>query len=69
MTIVELPLTGRAARRIARPQALATRAALAIVVAAAVASAVALGMLTDVPAGAYGPQDPVRLAVGIRHLF
>lgn len=30
---------------------------------------VALGMLTDVPAGANGPQDPVRFAVGIRHLF
>lgn len=30
---------------------------------------VALGMLTDVPAGAFGPQDPVRVAVGVRHLF
>ena len=30
---------------------------------------VALGMMTDVPAGAFGPQDPVRVAVGARHLF
>ena len=30
---------------------------------------VALGMLTDVPAGNFGPQDPVRLALGVRHLF
>lgn len=30
---------------------------------------VALGMLTDVPAGTFGPQDPVRIAFGARHLF
>lgn len=30
---------------------------------------VALGMLTDVPAGTLGPQDPVRVAIGARHLF
>jgi predicted porin len=30
---------------------------------------VALGMLTDVPSATSGPQDPVRIAVGARHLF
>lgn len=30
---------------------------------------VALGMATDLPAGASGPQDPVRLAFGARHRF
>lgn len=30
---------------------------------------VAYGMQTDVPAGTFGPVDPMRLAVGMRHLF